>query len=101
MSSKDFRFGISSDVRGIDLNQLLVKHPISTFFMRIASDMPELDLRADDVVLVDRSLKPKPNDLVVISQADDSELKLARFQDLTGGMQLWGVAEHLIRKVKT
>lgn len=100
MPSKDFRFGISSSVAGVDLNQLLVAHPLSTYFMRIASDISELGLYAEDVVLVDRSLKPKKNDLVVVTVADDPELKVIRF-DTKEELELWGVVEHIIRKVKT
>jgi len=101
MPSKDFRFGISSNVQGVDLNQLLITHALSTYFMRIATDMPELDLHAGDIILVDRSLKPKKNDLVVVSQADDPELKIIKFEALSSELEFWGVAEHVIRKLRT
>lgn len=101
MSGKDFRFGISRSAQGVDLNELLITHRLSTFFMRVASDIPELELMAEDVLLVDRALTPGKNDLVVVSEPNDPELKILRFGDKTDACELWGVAEHVIRKLKT
>lgn len=101
MPGKDFRFGISSSAQGVDLNQLLITHALSTYFMRVASDVPELELKAQDIVLVDKALKPKKSDLVVVSKADDPELKIVSFKDMDNDFQCWGVVEHVIRKVKT
>jgi DNA polymerase V len=100
MPSKGFRFGISSDAQGVDLNQLLVAHPVSTFFMRLAEDIVELELRAGDIVVVDRSLRPKQNDIVVVSIADAPELQIMRFRRIHSEAQLWGTVQHLIRKLK-
>lgn len=100
MPGKDFRFGISSSIAGVDLNQLLVSHPVSTYFMQIASDISDLGLCAEDIVMVDRSLKPKKNDLVVVAETDDPELKVIRFDTKEKELELWGVVEHVIRKVK-
>jgi DNA polymerase V len=100
MSSKDFRFGISSNVQGVDLNQLLITHALSTYFMRIATDMPELDLLSGDVILVDRSLTPQKNDLVVVTEQHDPELKIVQFEPINSELQFWGVAEHVIRRLR-
>lgn len=99
MASKDFRFGISSDVRGVDLNQLLVQHPLSTYFMKVAGDMPDLGLLTQDIVVVDRSLRPKKNDLVVAAVPEDPELKIVRFTTKSE-FELWGVVTQLIRKLR-
>lgn len=100
MSSKDFRFGISSSVQGVDTNQLLVKHPLSTYFMRVADDIPELGLGAEDILVVDRSLTPRPNDVVVVGERDEPELKIVRFEHMHSELELWGVAVHLIRNIR-
>ena len=100
MSNKDFRFGISSSAAGVDLNQLLITHAASTYFMRIANDMPELGLQTNDIILVDRALTPKHSDLVVVGIANDSDLKIMRFQELLEEFELWGVVEHVIRKLR-
>lgn len=101
MPSKDFRFGISSSVSGVDLNQLLVTHPVSTYFMRVAAAIPEFGLAAEDILVVDRAVQPKKNDLVVAAMSDDPELKIIRFDTIPQELELWGVAVHVIRKVKT
>lgn len=100
MPAKDFRFGISSSVQGVDLNQLLVAHPLSTYFMRMAQDIPELDLLAEDIVLVDRALTPRAKDLVVVAETADPELKIARYEEVTEQVELWGVVQHVIRKMR-
>ncbi len=100
MTQKDFRFGISSDANGLDLNQLLITHPSSTFFMRLADDIPELDLVKNDIVQVDRSLSPRVNDVVVATTIGDPELKLIRFQEKQSGQDVWGVAESVIRSMR-
>jgi len=63
--------------------------------------MPELGLEAEDILLIDRSLAPKPNDLVVVTELDDAELKITRFDNKPRECELWGVAQHIIRTVKT
>lgn len=101
MPGKDFRFGISSNVQGVDLHQLLITDALSTYFMRIATDISELGLLAGDIVLINKALKPKKTDLVVVSQADDPELKIIRFETITSELEFWGVAEHIIRKLRS
>jgi SOS-response transcriptional repressor LexA len=101
MPGKDFRFGISSNVQGLDLNELLITHALSTYFMKVAVDMPELSLQEGDVLLVDRALVPKKNDLVVAAINEDPELKIVKFSDITEEFEFWGVAEHVIRKLRS
>jgi DNA polymerase V len=101
MSKKDFRFGISSGVAGVDVNQLVVAHPLSTYFMRVAADIPELELYADDILVIDRSLTPRANDIVVVTEDDEAELKIIRYGEHTENVTLWGVAVHLIRSMRT
>ena len=99
MPAKDFRFGIDSSIEGLDLNQLLITHPASTYFMRLAQDQPVLNLQAGDIVQVDRSLVPKKNDIVICAEPGELELKACQFQDTLKNQQLWGVVVHLIRKL--
>ena len=101
MSSKDFRFGISSSVQGVDLNQLLVDHALSTYFMRLAEELPEFELHAKDVLLVDRAVSPRKSDLVVVAKADDPELKITRFSEIGEGIELWGVVTNVIRDLRS
>lgn len=100
MSSKDFRFGISSSANGVDLNQLLIEHGPSTFFMRLADDLPELELHAKDILIIDRALQPRKSDIVVIAIQDDPELKIVRFDKANEELELWGVVSKVIRDLR-
>ncbi len=100
MRKKDFRFGISVDIRSIDLNKVLIENSASTFLMRVSEDMTDLGLLIDDVVLVDRSLKPKIKDIVVVAQTSDPDLKITKFKMLSDELVCWGVVTRVIRSLR-
>ena len=51
---------------GIDLNEVLIRHPSSTFFLRVSGDsMVEAGIQDGDLLVVDRSLEPRPGLIVV------------------------------------
>ncbi|MDY6905498.1 MAG: translesion error-prone DNA polymerase V autoproteolytic subunit [Thermodesulfobacteriota bacterium] len=51
--------------RSLDLNRLLVSHPVATFFMRVSGDaMKNAGITAGDILVVDRALAPAHNDVV-------------------------------------
>src|SRR6266702_3138234 len=48
------------------LNKLLIQNNASTFLMRIAgNDWQHFGILNDDIAIIDRSLRPQPNDLVI------------------------------------
>ena len=50
----------------LDINDLVVKHPASTFFVRVEGDsMVGAGIFSDDVLVVDRSITPKDGSIVV------------------------------------
>ncbi len=50
----------------LDLNEYLVKHPAATFFVRVTGDaMIGAGIHSGDILVVDRSLKPGENRVVV------------------------------------
>ncbi len=50
----------------LDLNDLLVKHPAATFFVRVEGDsMRGAGINPGDVLVVDRALEASDNDVVV------------------------------------
>ena len=52
--------------QAIDLNKVLIKHPSATFFVRVAGDsMIDANIFEGDVLVVDRALEPKHNDIVI------------------------------------
>ena len=97
---KDFRFGIDSSSVGLDLNRLLITSPSSTFFMRLENAAPHLELLANDILQVDRSLTPRVNDLVVATQESEADIKVLRWSDRTSQQQCWGVVVNVIRNIR-
>jgi DNA polymerase V len=50
----------------LDLNDLLIKNPNSTFFLKVAGDsMLKASINDGDILLVDKSLEAKHNDIVI------------------------------------
>ena len=50
----------------LDLNELLVKNPPATYFVRAAGDsMVDAGIRAGDILVVDRSIQPEDNAIVI------------------------------------
>ncbi len=49
----------------LDLHRLMVQRPASTFFMKMRGDAMRPSLREGDLLVVDRSLDPRPGRLVV------------------------------------
>lgn len=61
----------------LDLNQHLIKHPASTFFVRASGNsMVNAGINNNDILVVDRSLEPKHGDIIIA--ALNSELTVKR-----------------------
>lgn len=97
---KDFRFGIDSSSNGLDMNRILISHPSSTFFMRIDNDIDQLDLKAGDILIVDRSLNPKQSDNVVVFQDGEADMQVIEWSNNLHNLQVWGVCTHIVRELK-
>jgi DNA polymerase V len=100
---------------GIDLNEALIRHPSSTFFLRVSGDsMIEAGIQHGDLLVVDRSLEPRPG-LIVVAVLDGAftlkrlvrhhgrlrlEAANSAYPPLElhhcGDVQIWGVAIHVI-----
>ena len=51
---------------GIDLNEHLIQHPASTFFLHVnGSSMTNTGIHDGDLLIVDKSLNPEPGNVVV------------------------------------
>ena len=100
---------------GIDLNEQLIHHPTSTFFLRVSGDsMLGAGIHDGDLLVVDRSLDPRPGRVVVAVLDGAFTLKrLVRHRGRLrleaansaypplelhrcGDVQIWGVAIHVI-----
>lgn len=52
--------------RQLDLNEHLIKNPAATFFVRVAGDsMIGAGISDNDILIVDRSLEPASNNIVI------------------------------------
>ena len=62
----------------LDLNELFIHRPSSTYIVRVAGDsMIEAGIYEGDLLVVDRSLDPKNNDIVIAEL--DGEFTVKRF----------------------
>lgn len=82
----------------LSLDSFVVQHRASTFFWQLAVDMPEMLWSKGSVLVVDRSLQPQNNAIVVVIYED--EFLLCRYnkgvyvrfsgEKVTDG-EIWGV----------
>lgn len=52
--------------QSLDLNELCIRHPAATYFVRVSGDsMIGAGIQDGDLLIVDRSLAPKSGDIVI------------------------------------
>ena len=75
----------------LDLNQHLIKHPASTFFLISSGDsMKDAGIESGDLLIVDKSIVPTHGKIVIA--AVNGELTVKRLSNIAGCIQL--VAEN-------
>ncbi len=63
----------------LDLNDLLVKRPAATYFVRVQGDsMTNAGINDDDLLVVDRSLTPADGDVVIAALDGEFTVKTYR-----------------------
>lgn len=83
----------------LDLNQLLIKHPSSTYLFRVAGhSWSEYDIFDGDIAVVDRALQPVNTDLIIVWR--DTHLTLIKRRFMQPQDQLWGTIKAIIRQLK-
>ena len=100
----------------LDLNELVIKHPAATFFMRVKGDgMLDAGISSDDILVVDRALSMSNHKIIVARL--DGELVVRRVLLANGCLMLvdsknseplvvtaerdfevWGVVTYIIRQ---
>lgn len=102
----------------LDLNDLLIKHPQATFFVRVlGNSMINANIRDGDILVVDKALEPKEGDIVIANVDGEFVLKRIRKKDgklylfpensdfnpieIKDGMEceIWGVVTYVIHKI--
>ena len=104
--------------RTLDLNELCVKHPAATFFVRVQGDsMSDAGIYPNDILAVDRSLKAVHGDIVIAcldSEMTVKELALkpttkliprnAAYEAIEIGsgsdLEIFGVVTNVIRTIR-
>ncbi len=68
----------------LDLNELLIKHPSATFFVRVSGNsMLNAGIHDQDILIVDRSIAPLSGRIVIA--AIDGQLTVKRLKKTTAG----------------
>ena len=89
-----------SALQSIDLNTLLIRHSASTYFMRIdGSNWSDQGIFDQDLVIADRSLNPRPNDLIIWIQND--LFVISPRHRLPNNAVLWGVVTAVIHQYRS
>ena len=71
----------------LDLNELLVKRPAATFFVRVQGDsMIGEGIHDGDLLVVDRSLRPASGDVIIACVDGDFTVKTLRLGNGERGM---------------
>lgn len=106
----------------LDLNSLLITHPLTTFFAKAQNNhfhTPYHPINNNDLLIIDRSITPKNNHLIVACLNGEFVLKrlkkisnkiflLAENQKLStieitphDSFEIWGVVTYIIHKTQT
>jgi DNA polymerase V len=104
--------------RKIDLNEILVRHEAATYFIRVQGDsMTGAGIQDGDILIVDRSVEPANNSIVIAVL--NGELTVKRLRRRGGrvflhpenpryaplevtaetAFEIWGVVRHVIHSV--
>lgn len=98
--------------RRLDLNDLLVRHPVATFFWRAQGAAMQADgIHHNDILIVDRALTATPGHIVIVCLNGESLVRRLRSRQgrfvLQAGpvieplaedsdMEIWGVVTYVI-----
>ena len=104
----------------LDLNRYLVKHPASTFYVRVSGDsMTGAGINTGDILVVDRSIKHRSGHIVIASIYGELCVKRLRIEDGSAWLypenpaydpleiapvdefEVWGVVTAIIRVLNT
>ena len=82
-----------------DFNRLLIKHPASTFCMRLrGSEWEAAGIFDGDILVIDRALDPKKTDLVVWWDRDN--FAVSHLNKLPKKVEQWGTVTNVIHQFR-
>ena len=91
--------------KNMNLQDYLVPHPETTFFMRARTSYQEHDLQKGDMLVIDRGCQPSSRDLVVA--VVDGQRCLVQFEELArhsaqkeDTAEIWGTVTYVVRSMR-
>ena len=102
----------------LDLNELCIKHPAATFFVKVQGDsMIEAGICSGDILVVDRSLQPAHGDTVVAAVNGEFTVKQLQLRPVVqllprnalfspiaindeSELNIFGVVTNVVKKLK-
>lgn len=89
-----------ASIQEIDLNKLLIQNSVSTYFMRVAGDeWQTVGIFARDIIIIDRALAARPNDLVV--WVLDDEFAVSPRHALPARAAIWGIVTSVVHQYRS
>lgn len=81
----------------IDLHEELMIHKDATFYIRVASNAwSSFNILKGDVLLIDKSLSPSFDDLILVVKDNDFIIMRMSFDKEQESFVLWGVITYII-----
>ena len=81
----------------IDLNSELITNPSATFYVRVIDNsFNEYAILKDDVLIIDKSIIPKNNQLAIVIIDGGFQIKRIDINSKEA-LQLWGVITYIIK----
>lgn len=81
----------------IDLNAELIRNPSATFYVRVIDNsFSEYDIFKNDVLIIDKSLMPKNNQLAVVVKEGAFQIERIH-SEIKEELQVWGVITYVIK----
>ena len=90
-------FTVVRTTTNLSLDEHFIKHSAATFFVKVEGDgMEDHGIFKDDTLIIDRSLNPEKNSVVIV--VIDGELTVRHFSDIDSeDAVIWGVVRGSIR----
>lgn len=83
----------------VDLNQLLIKNPESTFFVTVeGNSMSDVGIHSGDILIVDRALEANSDDIVVAIINGELIVKRIEITKETE-LYIWGVVTYALHRL--
>jgi DNA polymerase V len=68
--------------KSLDLNELLIKHPAATFFIKVkGNSMAKAGINSGDILIVDRALSISNNNIIIARINDELTVKRIRIDN--------------------